>query len=287
MSDFSDALAKSFKNVFDNPTRAKCFFHLKQNIIKRYTKKMYCHLEEYLQLMGSCLSVGELDFLWPLIKKDILAQKEIKSISRNFVQYFENTYLIDENKKFFIGALPPGYSSTDNLLEGHHRHLKQNIFERKVRHISIEFLLFSIIFLGDFLQMLPSVVRELSRTRTKEKFSKSPLYTSKVFWEKAQQLQKHICYSNQVYFFANFRFIKNGNKEITPKIIGEYEKSFKDSKTFKQFMKRNVLYIYDHDDKVCDCYNFWHHAYCKHVLANMIHLEEVEVIFFLTIIKMI
>jgi len=68
MSDFSEPLeplAKAFKAVFFvDIIRGKCFFHMKQNIIKRYSKKRYQRLEEFIQYLGSCLSCSEVDFLW-------------------------------------------------------------------------------------------------------------------------------------------------------------------------------------------------------------------------------
>ena len=78
-------------------------------------------------------------FLWELIKKDIAQNKDLKDIKEDFVQYFEKVYMSPENKFFYIGALPAGYSNTNNLLEGHHRHIKQNIFEYKVRNIGTDF----------------------------------------------------------------------------------------------------------------------------------------------------
>jgi len=136
MSDFSEPLANAFTEVFPNARRGKCFYHLKHNIVKKYTKKKYNLLEEYLEALGKCLSEDEVDFLWNLVKKDILGNKELKDFSKEFVQYFEKYYICKENKMFYMGALPPGYSNTNNMLEGHHRHLKQNIFEYKVRNIS-------------------------------------------------------------------------------------------------------------------------------------------------------
>ena len=74
MSDFSEVLTKSFKEVFD-VRQGKCFYHLKANIIKRYSKKKFSHFEEYIEELGSCLSCQELDFVWELIKKDIPKKK--------------------------------------------------------------------------------------------------------------------------------------------------------------------------------------------------------------------
>jgi len=75
MSDFSEPLAKAFKAVFGDIIRGKYYFHMKQNIIKRYSKKRYQHLEEFIQYLGSCLSCSEVDFLWNLIKKEILRKR--------------------------------------------------------------------------------------------------------------------------------------------------------------------------------------------------------------------
>ena len=138
MSDFATTLANAFKAVFPDAERTKCFFHMKQNIIKRYTKKKCESLLEYVDSMGSCITYSELDSLWRIIKKDLLSNTNLKELSQDFIPYFQNEYMTEENKGFIIGSLPPGYSNTNNMLEGHHRHLKHNIFEKKVRSIGID-----------------------------------------------------------------------------------------------------------------------------------------------------
>ena len=56
--------------------------------------------------------------------------------------------------------------------------------------------------------MFPFVMRELSKTRSKNIFIKTPRYDDKVIWEKAQKLQKHIYYSSDVFIFGNYRFVE-------------------------------------------------------------------------------
>jgi len=135
MSDFVDSITYPVRSVFPQARRAKCYYHLKSNLIKRYTKKKYVFLEDYITSLVNCLNENELNFVWGLIKKEISTNKNIQDFKEDFVQYFERTYMNNENKYFYIGALPPGYSNTNNLLEGHHSHIKRNIFGHKVRSI--------------------------------------------------------------------------------------------------------------------------------------------------------
>jgi len=104
--------------------------------------------------------------------------------------------------------------------------------------------------------MFPSVVRELSKTRSKNIFIKIPRYDDKVIWEKAQKLQKHISYSSDVFIFGNYRFIEKKYKEVSKKLLDEHCDAFKTSKSYLQFTKRVLLYLYDHQSKQCECYKF-------------------------------
>lgn len=70
MSDFSYPIAVSIQQNFPDARRGKCYFHMVQNIIKRYNKKRYEDLRLYVEFLGCCLSVNELKTAWDLIKKD-------------------------------------------------------------------------------------------------------------------------------------------------------------------------------------------------------------------------
>lgn len=135
MSDFAEPIANAVKKVFPDCRRGKCYYHLTQNLVKRYKKTGYDDLKEYINFLGSCMSSNQLKFSWDLIKKDVLKNKKLKEISKDFVDYFEKEYMKQENMYWYIGALPEGYSNTNNMLEGHNRHLKHNLLEKKVRNI--------------------------------------------------------------------------------------------------------------------------------------------------------
>lgn len=131
MSDFSEALAKAFQEQFPSAIQGKCYYHLKSNIKKRYSKKTK-HLEKYLESLAACTSNSQLDALWKIIKKDICLNSDTKEFAKDFVEYFEKTYMLANNKNFHVGALPPGFSNNNNMLEGHHRFLKKEIYEYEV-----------------------------------------------------------------------------------------------------------------------------------------------------------
>jgi len=132
MSDFALCIANALKKLFPFIKHGKCFFHLKENIRKHYRKE-YKIIEEYINALGYSKDLQSFDNLWSIIKEDIKTKPELSEISETFIQYMEKTYLKTGNKNFYIGYLPEGFGNTNNMLEGHHRHLKQNIFERKKR----------------------------------------------------------------------------------------------------------------------------------------------------------
>lgn len=278
MSDFSEAIANSIKNTFPNSIRGKCFFHLIQNVIKRYNKKRYEDLKEYIQHLGSCINSVELFSSWNLIKTDIRNNDKLQDISEDFISYFQKVYLTAENKNFYIGALPPGYGNTNNMLEGHHKHLKYNIFERKTRSMGKLIKLDQIIILiGDFLVMIPSVIREFSRTRSRDSFSSVPKYNHAKSWEKAQKLQNHIYMFDDLFIFSKSNFWRQGHEEITEELIIKQDNVYHDSENWKTLKECFVFSFFDGVLLECDCHSFWSYGYCKHSLAVSIYLEELTV----------
>ena len=55
------------------------------------------------------------------------------NVGKEFVKYFEENYLRQDNCGWYIGASKPGFCNTNNQLEGHHRYLKKEVFEQKTR----------------------------------------------------------------------------------------------------------------------------------------------------------
>jgi len=141
MSDFAPWLTKCFKETFPNAIQGKCYFHMKQNVKKKFPK-FFAGLEEHINIISLALDEIELHNIWTLIKKTVSKDHFLKPISSKFIEYFEENYLSQANKSFYIGALPPGYGNTNNALEGHHRYLKSQIFENTVKSIGNSYCLF-------------------------------------------------------------------------------------------------------------------------------------------------
>ena len=125
--------------------------------------------------------------------------------------------------------------------------------------------------------MLPSVVKDLSGNRSRAEFHKVPSYKSRLIWKKAQTLQQHLYRCEEIFVFTNFRFLEEGHKEITNMKIHNHCDAYKNSKTFSDFKKRTLFYIYDSKFKECECKDFWLYSFCKHSLAAMIYFKEIEV----------
>ena len=130
MSDFGPWLTKAISTVFPQASQGKCYFHLKQNIKKKFSKH-FPLLEKYIEALSLCVHEDDFDDLWQIIKKDIKKNNGLKEIEERFIPYFENTYMAPQNKGFYIGKLPPGYGRTNNCLEGHHRYIKDEIFQKR------------------------------------------------------------------------------------------------------------------------------------------------------------
>ena len=115
MTDFGNWLTKAFSETFPDAIQTKCYYHMKQNIKKNYPKH-FQYLELYLDALSSCIYENDFDNLWKIIKKDILKDQNLNQVGQKFIDYYEGFYLKTENKGFYIGALPPGYGSTNNGL---------------------------------------------------------------------------------------------------------------------------------------------------------------------------
>jgi len=125
--------------------------------------------------------------------------------------------------------------------------------------------------------MILSVVKELSRLRSRV-FNPTPEYKDKVIWSKAQKLQEHIYSAGKnIYVFVNRHYFEEVNGKITKPLIEKHLKSFINSKSFSEFIKRRIFYIYDEEAKACECKTFWHLGYCKHYLAVKIFQKKITV----------
>ena len=67
--------------------------------------------------------LNELKTAWDLIKKDIPKNRKLNDIAANFIEYFEDFYMKEENMYFYIGALPPAYGNTNNTVYSGKRYL--------------------------------------------------------------------------------------------------------------------------------------------------------------------
>ena len=119
---------------------------------------------------------------------------------------------------------------------------------------------------------MPSTIEYLSKKRTKHIFPDIPKYEHAKSWERAKYLQDFIyqCPTTKKYLFKNRRYVQQDIKKITKSLIEKHTKAFT-SNTYKSFIKDRVLYVYNHESKICECNSFWHYKYCKHQLAIMIY----------------
>jgi len=129
--------------------------------------------------------------------------------------------------------------------------------------------------------MLPSVIKSLSKTRSRTSFPKTPAFDDKYQWEKAQKLVKYIKEDEEIHIFTTKQFLDLGLKTITNRLITKYLEAWEKSKTWKEFKSSKIFHIYNKDTHHCDCYNFWHRAYCKHSLASMIYQKKIKVFYLL------
>jgi len=129
------------------------------------------------------------------------------------------------------------------------------------------------------LDLIPKVVNQLSLNRSRV-FTDVPLFNNDDSWIKAQDLQKHItrCGRSSKFVFTNYRFFEQKLETINKDLIKSHAEAFK-SKTFQEYLKKRVLYIYDESIEKCECRNFSHFGYCKHYLAVKIYLGKLEVNF--------
>jgi len=125
--------------------------------------------------------------------------------------------------------------------------------------------------------MLPSVIKNLSKTRTRNAFPEIPIYNDKQIWEKAQKLVSYIYKDEDLFIFTSQKFVDLQLKAITPRLISKYCDAYRKSKTWREFQNSKIFYIYSQESNMCDCHDYWKKAYCKHYLATMIYLKKIKV----------
>ena len=96
-------------------------------------------------------------------------------------------------------------------------------------------------------------------------------------WIDAQKLQQHIytC-GDSAYVFPNHKFFDKKLKVITKELIKKHINAF-ESKIFSNFDEKRIFWIYDHNNRTCQCKTFWQIGRCKHNLAVQIHLKQIQV----------
>lgn len=131
--------------------------------------------------------------------------------------------------------------------------------------------------LGAFLNQLPAIVTHLFKLRGKGVSDFLMDYTHEPTWKKAQELEPHVeeCGEN-LFVFTNYRFEESKVKKVTKKVIQEHVNAYS-TKSFQEFKKKRILYLYDHEIQICECRTFWHYGFCKHMLAVRISLQELDV----------
>ena len=134
MSDFSFVFRNAISKEFPKAIQTKCFFHLKENVRKKF-RSSFPDLEVYLDTLSHCITLNEVQKLWKIVKGEILKNLKENDIGKEFVKSFEENYLSKENCQWFIGASRPGFCNTNNQLEGHHRYLKKEVFEQNIREM--------------------------------------------------------------------------------------------------------------------------------------------------------
>ena len=88
MSDFAKPIANALKQVFPDILHSKCFYHLKSNVKKKFPKQFKA-LEIYIDNIGRCITISNVDKLWDLAKKEISKNKELENIADDFIDYFK------------------------------------------------------------------------------------------------------------------------------------------------------------------------------------------------------
>ena len=78
--------------------------------------------------------------------------------------------------------------------------------------------------------MVPSIIKDLSTSRSIKLFHSTPKFNNKLYWEKAQKLQKHIYQSENLFVFCHSIFFKQKHKKINDRLIDKRISGFIDSK---------------------------------------------------------
>lgn len=100
--------------------------------------------------------------------------------------------------------------------------------------------------------MIPSVVKQLSRTRSRV-FKPVVDYNDKDCWLKAQKFQDHIYETGtDFYVFVNYQYFTQAVERITKVNIERHINAFK-SKSYSEFVKRRMFYMFDYKDLTCEC----------------------------------
>lgn len=129
--------------------------------------------------------------------------------------------------------------------------------------------------------MIPSVVTELSRQRSR-KFHPVLDLVTKDIWVKGQKLQEHIHVAGKgIYVFSNYVFVKEKHKSITKSLIEKHIKASTNSKSLPEYLKKRIFYVFDEENRECECETFWKFGYCKHYIAVQIFNNELKVIYLL------
>jgi len=263
LSDASQSIYRASRAIFgQNYIHGMCSVHLWRNLNK--------HIPSFVPTEKRKELKADLDFLQNLDNVGIfdvaisLFEEKWEDLS-GFLDYFFENWINSSFSNWFRGSIPPGYSTTNNGIEGFNHGIKAKYTEWE--RLKIE----------DFVKTLKDIVIDHSTATAYSMFPISFKLTEEL-WNKAQLLQNcAFIQKDQATFYWGQS--KNGRK-VTQRSVTIYCNA-KNSKNFESMVKAYCLWRVNIGinimDSNCTCPQFRLYHYCKHILASLLKIEKIKV----------
>jgi hypothetical protein len=257
MSDKAIAIFNAVDEVYGgNLTHISCYFHMKQNLKKNYSKYEVAKedrgaISEKIDFMRCCIDkqffIGYLAAF----------KSEYKHYSK-FISYFEELFLDHPYDIWQYFNIRPNIFTTNNILESLNNYIKEHLTERK-RHTVLDLLNrfkeYCILLKNENLSLTTNLMRK------KAIIKKAMLLAEKKLFVKRD---------NRYYVD------RKGETNEIDEFITLYRdhKKFKSTSKFEDVYNKFYIQTINGDEIWCNCYQGFIYGYCIHEQALTILVKK-------------
>ena len=268
MADGSPAIRNAAKEVFGNKYQhGMCSVHMRRNVEKKITS--YVKVDSRKELRK------DIDFLekihdMNLFKAAIsLFEKKWIGTAPDFIKYFNQTWVYSDFCNWYRGAVPCGFSHTNNGIEGFNFGIKQKYTDWDRYQ------------LNEFINVLKEIIGNNSKEALDEPFVLS-FNLDQNLWIKVQEMMDDPFKQEgeNIFYWCQFDNKDGKRNNVTGTMLKKYSevKRVRSFDTFKDSLCLWKVVVGENiSTTTCTCPQFRLYHCCKHVVNALLKLNKIQI----------